>query len=98
MLRFEGRVQVFKFDLALRIGDGSFQIRRQLCLIRNRFDDRGAAIFELAQRYFEAEPEQIVFIDDYPSNIAAARAAGWQAIHFTSAAQCEAALAERGLL
>ena len=52
----------------------------------------------MAQRSFEAEPEQILFIDDYEFNIAAARAAGWQAIHFTSAAQCEAELVGRGLL
>jgi putative hydrolase of the HAD superfamily len=56
------------------------------------------AIFEMARRSFEAEPEQILFIDDYASNIVAARAAGWQAIHFTSPAQCEAELVERGLL
>jgi putative hydrolase of the HAD superfamily len=70
---------------------GLFSSRVQLCKPE-------PAIFELAQRSFEAEPEQILFIDDYESNIVAARAAGWQAIHFTSAAQCEAELVERGLL
>ena len=70
---------------------GLFSSRVQLCKPE-------PAIFEMAQRHFEAAPEQIVFIDDYPSNIAAARAAGWQAIHFTITAQCEAELAERGLV
>jgi putative hydrolase of the HAD superfamily len=70
---------------------GLFSSRVQLCKPE-------PAIFEMAQRSFEAEPEQILFIGDYASNIVAARAAGWQAIHFTSPAQCEAELVERGLL
>jgi putative hydrolase of the HAD superfamily len=56
------------------------------------------AIFALAQRSFEAEPAQILFIDDHAPNIDAARAAGWQAILFTSPAQCEAELSARGLV
>lgn len=50
-------------------------------------------IFELAQQRFGVEPQQLVFIDDHPANVEAARRAGWRALQFTSAAQCEAALA-----
>ena len=78
-------------DFIALFRNGLFSSRVKLCKPE-------PAIFELAQRSFEAEPEQILFIDDYASNIVAARAAGWQAIHFTSAAQCEAELVERGLL
>jgi 2-haloacid dehalogenase len=38
-----------------------------------------------------------VFIDDSPNNVAGARAAGMDAIHFTDPAALAAALAERGL-
>jgi putative hydrolase of the HAD superfamily len=56
------------------------------------------AIFEHAVREFEVEPGETLFIDDHEPNIVAARAAGWQALHFQSPAQCEAALVGRGLL
>jgi putative hydrolase of the HAD superfamily len=39
-----------------------------------------------------------VFIDDHAGNIDAARALGWRALHFTSAAQCERDLRESGWL
>jgi putative hydrolase of the HAD superfamily len=56
------------------------------------------AIFDHAAREFDVDPAQTLFIDDHEPNIVAARAAGWQALHFQSPAQCEAALVERGLL
>ena len=57
-----------------------------------------AAIFHLAAERFGAAPEDLVFIDDHPPNIAAARALGWDGFVFSSAAQAEAELAARGLV
>ena len=37
-------------------------------------------------------------IDDFALNIKAAKALGWDAIHFLSAQQCEADLVKRGLI
>ena len=56
------------------------------------------AIFDHAARDFAVDPAHTLFIDDYEANVEAARAAGWQALHFESPAQCEAALVARGLL
>jgi len=55
-------------------------------------------IFELAARRFGATPSELLFFDDHVPNIDAARAAGWQAEHFTDAAGAAAALRRRGLL
>jgi putative hydrolase of the HAD superfamily len=49
-----------------------------------------AAIFEHAARVFGRAPADLLFLDDHPPNIVAARAAGWQAVHFVDAAQAEA--------
>ena len=57
-----------------------------------------AAIFAHAVEAFGIAPAETVFIDDVLPNVEAARAAGWQAIHFSDAEQCEARLAELGLL
>ena len=48
-----------------------------------------AAIFELAESRFGLDPARTVFIDDHAGNTAAASARGWQALHFSDAAQCE---------
>jgi putative hydrolase of the HAD superfamily len=56
------------------------------------------AIFREAQARFGVAPGQLLFIDDYGLNVTAARAQGWEAIHFLSAEQCAAALASRLLL
>ena len=48
------------------------------------------AIFERAARVFGRGPSQLLFLDDHLPNVVAARAAGWQAVHFDSAAQAEA--------
>lgn len=55
------------------------------------------AIFELAARRFGVLPGELVFLDDHLPNVEAARAAGWQALHFIDAAQCERELHQRGL-
>ncbi len=57
-----------------------------------------AAIFAHAAEAFGIDPVDTLFIDDVRHNADAARAAGWQALHFENAAQCEAELAQRGLL
>ena len=56
------------------------------------------AIFDHAAQHFGIDPAHTLFIDDHADNIVAARAAGWQALHFRDPAQCEAALVELGLL
>lgn len=53
-------------------------------------------IFEVAARRFGAEPAELVFLDDHLPNVDSARSLGWNAVHFTSAAQAEAELVARG--
>ncbi|MCU0964269.1 MAG: HAD family phosphatase [Burkholderiaceae bacterium] len=53
-------------------------------------------IFDTAERLFGAEPAQLVFIDDMADNVHAARRAGWNALHFVDAADCEAQLRRQG--
>jgi 2-haloacid dehalogenase len=55
-------------------------------------------IFELAISRCRLEPAQTVFIDDAPVNVAAGRACGLHAIHFTSAERLREDLAAIGLL
>ena len=55
-----------------------------------------AAIFEHAAQVFGRAPAQLLFLDDHEPNIAAARAAGWRAIHFVDAAQARAEVAAAG--
>jgi putative hydrolase of the HAD superfamily len=51
---------------------------------RERIAKPEAAVYELAeQRFGISNPATTLFIDDHPSNIAAAHAAGWQTIHLT---------------
>ena len=56
------------------------------------------AMFDHARDSMALDLDQSLFIDDHPANIAAARALGWQALHFENAAQCEAALRRDGWL
>ncbi len=56
------------------------------------------AIFEHARASFGEVGTPLVFIDDVAKNVTAARAAGWQAIQFRDAAQCETELRSLGLL
>ena len=55
-------------------------------------------IYEIAQGRFGHAPGAMLFIDDNAANVAAARACGWQAHHFTDAATLAAELAARGLI
>jgi HAD superfamily hydrolase (TIGR01509 family) len=54
--------------------------------------------FAIACREFEAEPARCLFIDDALANTEAARAAGWQAIHFQGAAALRERLQEYGFI
>jgi putative hydrolase of the HAD superfamily len=56
------------------------------------------AIFAHALDRFAIAAPDTLFIDDVLHNVQAARAAGWQALQFRDAAQCEAELVRRGLL
>jgi putative hydrolase of the HAD superfamily len=56
------------------------------------------AIFEFAARRFGAAPGELLFLDDYPANVEAARACGWQALLFEDARQAAAQLRAAGLL
>jgi FMN phosphatase YigB (HAD superfamily) len=55
-------------------------------------------IFEMLCARAGVTPADCVFIDDSPKNVDGAKAAGWDAIHFTGAAALRAALEQRGLL
>ena len=54
------------------------------------------AIFDLSARRFGVAPQSLVFLDDNVDNIDAARAAGWNALHFVDAAQAQAELRRLG--
>lgn len=54
------------------------------------------SIFATAARCFGAEPDELLFIDDVPDNVLAAQRAGWTALHFVGAADCEARLRAGG--
>lgn len=55
-------------------------------------------IFEMLCQRAGVAPADCVFIDDSPTNVDGAKAAGWDAIHFTGAEALRAALEQRGLL
>lgn len=55
------------------------------------------AIYARAAELCETPPGEIFFTDDRPENVAAARAAGWDAVVFTGAEPLRTALVERGL-
>ena len=54
------------------------------------------AVFDLAAQRFGHPPAELVFLDDHPANVLAARAAGWQALLFSDAVQAEADLKAAG--
>jgi putative hydrolase of the HAD superfamily len=54
------------------------------------------AIYELAATRFKAQPDELVFLDDHLPNVLAARALGWHALHFSTAATAEAAMRDAG--
>lgn len=55
------------------------------------------AIYEKHARDFGLTPAVTLFIDDTPVNVEGARAAGWQAVHFTGAAKLRQDLAGFGI-
>ena len=55
-------------------------------------------IFAHALKSFGIDAHDTLFIDDMPANTQAARRAGWQALDFLNAAQCEAELSRLGLV
>ena len=65
--------------------DGVFSARVQLM-------KPDPAIFREAARRFGIAPADLLFIDDVAHNVDAARALGWQALHYRGAAEGEAAL------
>jgi len=56
------------------------------------------AMFDHAREALALDLQHTLFIDDHTGNVEAARTFGWQALHFESAAQCEAALRREGWL
>ena len=54
------------------------------------------AIYELAASRFGARPDELVFLDDHLPNVLAARALGWNALHFSDAGNAEAAMRDAG--
>lgn len=56
------------------------------------------ALFSFATPVFGGDPGGTLFFDDIAANVDAARAAGWRAERFESAAQCRAVLAGHGLV
>jgi putative hydrolase of the HAD superfamily len=55
-------------------------------------------IFAQAQRLAECAPEEIVFIDDLPANVAAAVACGWHGLVYTDVASLRRDLAALNIL
>ncbi|THV23100.1 HAD family hydrolase [Peteryoungia ipomoeae] len=55
------------------------------------------AIYERHAQDFGLEPSATVFIDDSYANVEGARAAGWQAVHFTGAEKLKADLQALGV-
>jgi putative hydrolase of the HAD superfamily len=57
-----------------------------------------AEIYRIAEQHFGLAPQSLLFLDDHPVNITAARARGWQALHFTTAEAARADLVALGLV
>lgn len=55
-------------------------------------------IYRLAIERCRLEPSRTVFVDDSPANVAAGRAAGMHALHFTTPERLRADLVARGVL
>ncbi|MDH5538086.1 MAG: HAD family phosphatase [Rhizobacter sp.] len=72
--------------------------RRGLYSARAQMIKPEPQIFALAVDTFGIDPARTLFIDDVPANVVAARVAGWQALHFKGADECEAELLRLALL
>ncbi len=55
------------------------------------------AIYETHARSFDLDPAATIFIDDSLPNVEGAKAAGWQAVHFTGAGKLRDDLVARGV-
>ena len=55
------------------------------------------AIYDRHAATFGLDPAATLFIDDTPDNVAGAKAAGWQAVHFTDADTLRADLQRFGI-
>jgi len=55
-------------------------------------------IYRIAEQRFGVAPQSLLLLDDHAVNIRAARACGWQALHFTTADAVRAGLVELGLV
>ena len=76
-------------DFVAWFGHGVFSSRVHLA----KPDPR---VFAVAAERFGRPAHELVLLDDHLPNVDAARAAGWQALHFIGAAQAQAQLRERG--
>ena len=56
-----------------------------------------AAFFEHCQRLAGSRPEECLFIDDLPANVAGAAACGWQGVVYTDFDELRRQLAGRGI-
>ncbi len=102
-LRAGGRRLVFLSNMPARYAD---HLEREHAFVR-WFEDGvfsarvheakpDAAIFHLAAARFGHAPDEMVFLDDHLANVEAARALGWNALHFRDAAAAEAELRAHG--
>jgi len=55
-------------------------------------------IFALAAERFGVQPASLLFLDDVAVNVRAAHTAGWRALQFVSAADCERQMRENAWL
>ncbi|TCL75962.1 HAD family phosphatase [Rhizobium sp. BK251] len=55
------------------------------------------AIYDHHAKTFGLDPEATIFIDDAPANVVGAKAAGWNAVHFSGADKLRADLATYGV-
>lgn len=88
--RLRARYLMDDMGLARRFDGGFFS-----CEIGLRKSD--AAYFAEVARRSGYAPESLLLIDDTPACVDTARAAGWQALRFASAAQLRAELSKLGL-
>ena len=63
---------------------------------REQHNKPESSIFTIAAQRFGVPPDSLMFIDDVARNVDAARAAGWNALLFVGAKDCERQLNELG--
>lgn len=85
-----------KFELALARFPFLNLFRGIVVSAHERLIKPDAAIYALCASRYAIEPAESVFIDDSAKNVDGARAAGFDAIHFTAPEALRAELIERG--